>query len=164
MIKQVSTLDAYLANNKDTHMSMNKSIPRTPKREDESPKTVTEVLNAYKAMPKKLKLNITAVKPNHCICKQVELMPAVTGPDGQQIILLNSSDAGDELVFEVLMIGTQNSDSAMKIEEGDLIVVSNSYATYFKSSTKLEIKGVELPILATISTDSILYKVEYSKI
>lgn len=140
---------------------MNKTMPRTPK--EEPTKTITQIIEQYKNTTKKLAVNIVEVKPNHVIARQIELAPPVVGPNGERIYLLNSSDAGDELVFEVIMVGAYNSAHAMEVKVGDRLIVRNSAAIYLNSSTKLSVLGEEQPVLAMISTDDILFKVEYSK-
>ena len=142
---------------------MNKSIPRTYGKEEEKSTTMEQVLSKYNSTAKKVGLNILDIKPNHAACKLIKYIQPLIGVDGKELIMPGSDSTADELVLEVIIVGVQNNTNAMEVKIGDRVVVKNGYPTIFKASTQLLISGVETPILHVISTDDVLYKVDYFK-
>lgn len=140
------------------------AMPKTYNIDEPKTETLEEVLAQYKSTAKRVGINIVKVKPNYCVCKLVRHLRAALGEGGQELILPDNLRSQDELIFEVVLAGEHNNENVYKAEVGDLLVLRDASPIRFRYTTKLEVLGEEYPIYHMVSNDSILYKVEYTKI
>jgi hypothetical protein len=101
---------------------------------------------------KELKNNMALLLPVRLFASDAKIL----GPDGQPMT------KKEEAVFKVVMRGNITDDFHMKVEEGDLVMITNAAGMVHQGTTRVKIPSGEiLDYYYMIALGDVMFKVDY---